>query len=135
LLQCVVAVCCCSVLLQYTSPVCAYVLSATCCNTLQHTATHCNRLQLTRVMISEVHGAMLCPLHVAICCNTMQRTATHCNTLQHAAKHCNPLQLTRVMKSEVHGAMLCPSHALTATRSNDLHMISNEPFDLQCHDI
>jgi len=35
--------------------------SATYCNTLQHTATHC----------------------------TLQHTATHCNTLQHTATHCN----------------------------------------------
>jgi len=32
------------------------------CNTLQHTATHCNTLHATH-------------------CNALQRTATHCNTL------------------------------------------------------
>jgi len=53
--------------------------NATHCNTLQHTATHCNRLQLT-----------------ATHCSTRRprRTATHCNTLQHTASHCNLLQHT-----------------------------------------
>jgi len=36
-----------------------------------HTATHCNSLQL-----SATH------------CNTLQHTATHCNTQQHTATHC-----------------------------------------------
>jgi len=40
------------------------------CNTLQHTATHCNTLQFIW------YGAH---------CNTLQHTATHCNTLQHIA--------------------------------------------------
>ena len=41
-------------------------ISQSCpCNTLQHTATHCNTLQYT------------------------EHTATHCNTLQHTATHCN----------------------------------------------
>jgi len=40
--------------------------TATHCNTLQHTATHCK--------------------HTATHCNTLQYTATHCNTLQQAQK-------------------------------------------------
>ena len=42
------------------------------CNTLQHTATHCNTL------------------HSIADCNTLQHTATHCNTLQHTATHLIP---------------------------------------------
>ena len=47
--------------------VCHHVTSCRC-NTLQHTATHCN-----------VAPRDTLPL---------QRTATHCNTLQHTAPHC-----------------------------------------------
>jgi len=55
------------------------------CNTLQHTATHCNTLQLEA-------------RHTAPHCNTLQHTATHCNALQlearHTAPHRNTLQHT-----------------------------------------
>ena len=49
--------------------------SATHCNTLQHTATHCNIICGKR------------PARQAIC-KTLQHTATHCNTLQHSATIC-----------------------------------------------
>ena len=45
------------------------------CNTLQHTATHCNALQQTKHSATAPH------------CNTLQHTAAHCNTLQHTATH------------------------------------------------
>jgi len=51
---------------------------ATHCNTLQHTATHCESVLQ----------------HTATHCNTLQHTATHCNTLQHTATHYNTLQQT-----------------------------------------
>ena len=43
---------------------------------LQHTATHCNTLQHTRLVetVDRLHSKRLSPL---------QHTATHCNTLQH----------------------------------------------------
>ena len=44
------------------------IQTVTCCNKLQHSATHCSTLQNT-----------------AMYCNELQRTATHCNTLQHTA--------------------------------------------------
>ena len=47
-----------------------------CCNTLQHTATHCNTLQERE---RQQRGALL------------QHTATHCNTLQYTATHYNTL--------------------------------------------
>ena len=43
-------------------------MTATHCNTRQHTATHGNTRQ-----------------HTATHCNTLQHTATHCNTRQHTA--------------------------------------------------
>ena len=84
------------------------------CNTLQHTATHLNRLKVrTNLEIQIVIGlsaddlrlvpvrkkgivevVLHCntPQHNATHCNTLQHTATHCNTLQHTATHCNTLQ-------------------------------------------
>jgi len=82
-----------------------YRLQQTCCNMLQHAATHCNTLQH-----AETHCNML--RHTATCwllkyddiifrcaaataamtythCNTLQHTATCCYTLQHAVTHCN----------------------------------------------
>ena len=56
-------------------------VTATQCNTLQHTATCCNMLHYTLQ-------------HTATQCNILWRTATHCNTLQHTATHCNTLQHT-----------------------------------------
>jgi len=43
--------------------------TATHCNTLQHTATHCNTLHLMEWQV-------------------IAGTARHCNTLQHTATHC-----------------------------------------------
>jgi len=48
---------------------------ATPFNTLQRTATHCNALQHTTILMSF--------------CNTLQHPSTHCNALQHTATHCN----------------------------------------------
>ena len=48
---------------------------------LQHTATHCNTLQLmTHTLIIS-----LCPTKLMY----LQHNTTRCSTLQHAAKHCN----------------------------------------------
>ena len=63
----------------------AYGARARCCNTLQHTATHCSTLNTLQ------HTAKYCickwlterGLGVAQHCNTLQHTATYCNTLQH----------------------------------------------------
>ena len=79
------------------------------CNTLQHTATHCNALLQTyiqnRFLVSKriylrcatlQHTAThACP-NTYICavthCNILQHTTAHRNTLQHTATHCNTLQ-------------------------------------------
>ena len=60
-------------------------LTATCCNTPQHTALHCNTLQQgdmaeVDTSLTATHG------------NTRQHTATHCNTRRHTATNCNILQ-------------------------------------------
>jgi len=58
------------------------------CNTLQHTATHCNTLQQT--VMSDTHF-ILNRLSKEKYCNTPRYTETHCNTLQHTATHYNTL--------------------------------------------
>jgi len=57
------------------------------CNTLQHTATHCNTLQLA----FEKRPAMPsdCPPGTRSHCNALQRAATRCDALQHTATNCN----------------------------------------------
>jgi len=63
---------------------CDYMLSMCYTQTLQHTATHCNTLQHTRVYVSFIHEMWL---HIFDVLHT--DTATHCNTLQHTVIHCN----------------------------------------------
>ena len=68
------------------------------CNTLQHTATHCNTLGWA-TLYTDMHTYSqksgrysivdIQRLHTATHCNTLQHTATHCNTLQHTATHCS----------------------------------------------
>ena len=74
----------CSIILQHS----AYTpqRSATFCNTLQHTATHCNILHM-----HWTESVWYNMLYTATHCNTLQHTATHCNTLQLTATHCNTL--------------------------------------------
>ena len=54
-------------------------------DTMQQTATHCNRLQQTATHCTTLH-------QTATHCTTLQHTATKRNTLQHTATHCNTLQ-------------------------------------------
>jgi len=91
----------------------AYVCGAESVTALQHTATHCNKLQHTAThrlqptATHNVHTAIRAnkeawkPVlsHVshdmqqtATHCNTLQLTATNCNKLPHAATRCNTLQ-------------------------------------------
>jgi len=59
-----------------------------CCNALQHTATHCNATRST-----TLQHPISFPQCNKMLCNTLQHTATHCNThcsiMQHTALHCN----------------------------------------------
>ena len=83
------------------------------CNTLQHTATHCNthlreqsriarnaaaNTQCVAVYCSVLHFVAVCCSVlqcIAVCCSVPEtEPATHCNTLQHTATHCNTLQHT-----------------------------------------
>ena len=74
----------------------------------QHTATHCNKLLLMRLLF-DCNTVQCTATH----CITMQCTATHCNALQHAATHCNTLQRTATHYSGW-------DYALTATHCNAL---------------
>ena len=76
---------------------CALQHAATCCNTLQHTATyswHSRRGVSCRLgAATKTNATVGCTLqHAATRCNTLQHAATRCNTLQHAATRCNTLQ-------------------------------------------
>jgi len=71
------------------------------CDTLQHTATHCNTLQhaatthCNTLQHAATHHNVLPFVETsATQCNTLQYTATHRNTLQHTATRCNTLQHT-----------------------------------------
>jgi len=73
------------------------------CNTLQHTATQCNKLNTAQQTWSGVEKERMLlgfvtehptSNYTATHCNTLQHTATHCNILQHAATHCNTLHHT-----------------------------------------
>ena len=97
-------------------------LSATLCNTLQHAATHYSTLLLTTTYFKTVHhSVMLCNTrqHTATHCNTLQtlhHTATHCNTLQHTATHCNTLQHTATHCNSLHH----PHRLITNVDQNEL---------------
>jgi len=69
-------------------------------NALQHTATHCNILQLRGERQTQRRETdVLNTEDAASHCNTLQHTvirdsdtAKHCNTLRHSATHCNTVQ-------------------------------------------
>jgi len=81
--------------------------SDTLCNSLPHTAIHCNALQhcntLQHTADSMTHRySFICHINESLShvtrvklsathCRTLPHTATHCNTLQHTATHCNTL--------------------------------------------
>jgi len=57
------------------------------CNTLQHTATHCNTLQRTHAQTSVVPVWLCLSTSIAIHCSILQDTATCCNILRHTPAH------------------------------------------------
>ena len=111
--------------------------TATCCNTLQHTATHIQGLAVDwscHVTLTLLPDTLQ---HTATHCNTLQHTATHCNThtgargrleltdsLQHVATHCNTLQHTYRGSRRTGVAMwrlpCCQTLQHTATHCNTL---------------
>jgi len=75
--------------LQHTATHCN---AATHCYTLQRTVIHCNRLP-KRTAPEASMSLFDCQVlrHTATHCNTLPHTATHCHTLQHTTTHCNTL--------------------------------------------
>jgi len=70
-------------------------MTATHCNTLQHTATHRITLQHPATQPEAIVTGLSIHLSQDTYmndCNTLQHTATHCNTLQHTATHRITLQ-------------------------------------------
>jgi len=114
---------------------------ATHCNSMQHTTTYCNILQLSLCCYCRLragpwivqHTATHCNTHTATYCNThgniLQHTyvatehaATHCNTLQHTATH-NTLQHTSVATATCgQGLGWRNTLQLTATHNNTLQL-------------
>jgi len=104
--------------LQHTATHCNTLHTATHCNALQHTTTHCNTLQHIR------H-------YTAIYGNTLQHIAIHRNILQHTAKHCNALQRTLIRGStQQHTAIHCKILQHIAARCNTLQHTSWQKGDL-----
>ena len=106
------------------------------CNTLQHTATHCNTFE--NVCSTLQHTATTSLQHTATHCNTLQHTTTRqrmsaahcnmlqqhfCNTLQHTATHCNTLQ--HVRECLQHIAACCNN--ISATRCNTQNLCVRGP--------
>jgi len=88
--------------------------TATLCNTLQHTATHCNNHDTHNnsfVRIWDLFTKAI--LHSELSsCSTLQHTATHCNTLQHNAQHCTTLHHSTYCTTLQHTATHCNTHAI-----------------------
>ena len=90
-------------------------------NTLEHTTTHCNKLQhVLHVQVSNGTGQE--DLFAATHCNILQHTAKHCNKLQNTAIHCNTFYTISLVTALVnrtysmqHIAMYCKSLQDTAT--------------------
>jgi len=90
-------------------------------NTLEHTTTHCNKLQhVLHVQVSNGTGQE--DLFAATHCNILQHTAKHCNKLQNTAIHCNTFYTISLVTALVnrtysmqHIAMYCKTLQDTAT--------------------
>ena len=89
------------------------------CNTLQHTATHCQKQRIKQHKQRCATAILRCSssLRTATYCNILQHTATYCNTLQHTATYCNILQ---------HTATYCNILQQTATYCNALQHICTQ---------
>ena len=82
------------------------------CNTLRHTAIHCNTLQHIASTHAHCVAVSCCrhPLHlsreldvVATHCDTLQHTATHCNTLPQHTAHCVAVSCCRYSRHSPRG--------------------------------
>jgi len=90
------------------------------CNTLQHTATHCNYHDTNALQQRPLKAHIFKSQHTATHCNTLQHTATLRNTLQHTATaktlHCSTLQ--HMLQ---HTATHCNTLQHTATTTTLMH--------------
>jgi len=137
----------CNTLLQHTATqgntlhmnLSARVSLACLCNTLPHTATHCNTTKRDRPVGQSAlgrpwqHSTTHCNTlqhtatqgntlqHVATHCNTLQHTTTHCNTLHHTATHCNTLQHNKTKQTCQSD---CPDHAWVNQNSGIVSKVS-----------
>ena len=89
--------------------------SATQCNTVQHSATHSNRVMLP-TSFPRTRALITC---TATHCNTLQqllasccRRPSHCDTLQHTATHCNTRHPSheQELSSRAMCTCCCPIH-------------------------
>jgi len=102
--------------------------TATHSNTLQHTATHCNTLLHWREMNVQPHAVpRKGPLTVTHY-NKLQHAATHCNTLQHTATHYNTLQHTATLtQCEYPRHVLCPEKSQSSVHA----VVRHVPVDMR----
>jgi len=95
-------------------------VTATRCNTLQHTATH--TCSCSKLLSTKPWG------DTATRCNTLQHASTRCNTLQHTATHCN----TRLLMQQLVGdeaIQVTPQQA--ATRCSTLQHTATHTCSLR----
>ena len=112
---------------------------ATHCNTLHHTTTRCNSLQLTatccntQLIATVSRPAPVIGTASATRCNTLYHNTTQCMSLQLTVNHCNLLQITATCyntQSIVTVSQPAPvTGAASATHCNTLqHNIINETY-------
>jgi len=123
-LQCVVTVCCCSVLLQCVA-VCCSVLRcvAVCCSVLQCAAMCCSVLHCVAVCCSVLHC-------VALCCSVLQYVAVCCSVFQ-----CGPINVSkthmcheRTFMSRTHGYVTNYRWSTRARRQRGLTYVTFSNF-------
>jgi len=103
----------------------AFDLVARLHSTLQHAATHCNKLQ---------HAATRYNIHCNTPIDLVARLISHCDTLQHIAIHCNTLQHTRHIHYKTLLNLITRLHSAlqyTATHCNTLQHTATHCNTLQ----
>jgi len=100
-------------------------------NALEHAATHCNALEHPATHSNILHRfATHCSTHCSTRCNTLQRTTIRCTTLHHAALGCDILQHTHSLFFLKHTGQLGGSPASagnsTKTKIDNTQITLNE---------
>ena len=94
------------------------------CNTMQHTATHCNALRDMKSRHVPIWVAHTCKSCHVVCCSVLQRVAVCCSVLQCVAVCCSVAICVMCMWLYIWGILprgdldVCPKH--TATHCNTL---------------